>query len=109
MKAAQQYPIIEKYQVLFPDWFEARAELETPAKGHLHGVQVQLEDGATFALTFYDPIRLQQTLEDDVHAGRGFFAEPGLVVVPEVTCDAVRKAVQGLWQEGFFGQLKPLS
>lgn len=69
---------------------------------------VRLEDGSRYKLYFSDPIRLQQTLEDDVKMGREYYTEPGLVVLPEVTTGAIRKAVAGLWREGYFRHRKPL-
>jgi hypothetical protein len=101
-------PVTEEITILFPDWYDDRAELESPAKGHLTGVRVQLADGATYSLSFYDPVRLQQTIEDDAKAGRPFFAQIGLVVLPEVTTNAIRWAIRELWQEGFFRHLRPL-
>ena len=67
---------------------------------------VKLADGAIYSLTFYDPVRLQQTLEDDTRTGRAYFTEPGLVIIPEITTAMVRQAIQGLWREGFFHNLK---
>lgn len=72
------------------------------------GVEVHLEDGSRYRLYFIDPVRLQQTLEDDVRAGKGYFAEPGLVVLPEVTTQAVQRAVPGLVEGGYLQRLKPL-
>jgi hypothetical protein len=43
---------------------------------------------------------------DDRCAGRPFFTEPNMIVVPEVTLDAIQKAVATLWHEGAFRHLK---
>ncbi len=99
---------VSPFTIVFPDWYDERAEFEAPAKGWLPGVEVHLEDGARFKLEFYDSVRLRQTLEDDEQAGRPYLAEPGLVVLSEVTTEAIRNAVAGLFEEGFFDQLKPL-
>jgi hypothetical protein len=40
-------------------------------------------------------------------AGRGYYAEPGLIVLDEVTNEAMTEAVNELWQEGYFERLKP--
>jgi hypothetical protein len=100
---------ITEYTVVFPQWYDARAEYETPAKGHLSEVEIRLEDGSRYQLYFIDPVRLQQTLEDDTEAGRPYFAEPGLVVLPEVSTEAIRQAVPALLRDGYFRHLKPLS
>jgi hypothetical protein len=99
---------VSPFTVIFPTWYDARAEFEAPARGYLSDVEVQLEDASRYRLYFVDPVRLQQTLEDDVEAGRSYFAEPGLVVLPEVNTEAIRKAVACLFKDGFFRHLKPL-
>jgi hypothetical protein len=96
------------YTVVFPDWYDDRAEAEAPAKGYLNGVEVHLASGERYRLYFSDPVRLQQTLEDDTRDGRPYFTEPGLVVIPEVTTQAIHDAVKGLIRDGYFGQLKPI-
>jgi hypothetical protein len=93
--------------LIFPDRYDARAEAEATAKGYLSDVRVELDDGARYRLYFIYPVRLQQTLEDDAASGRPYFTDPGLVVIPEVTTQAIREAVPHLVAEGFFNHLKP--
>jgi hypothetical protein len=38
------------HRVIFPDWYDERAEFEAPRKGYLPGVVVQLEDGTRYPL-----------------------------------------------------------
>jgi hypothetical protein len=92
-------------RVIFPAGFDERAALETPLKGWLI-TQVELEDGCRYTLYFSDPIRLQQDLEEAVNGGRPCFAEPGLIILPEVTVKGIQDAVQFLWKQGFFAYLK---
>src|SRR5689334_131412 len=94
--------------VSFPEDFDARDQLEMTARGYLSDVTVRLGGGRTYSLVFLDVVRLRQTLEDDTALGRPYFAEPGLVVLPEVTRDAVLRAVEGLRRDGYFKHLKPL-
>ena len=103
MATVPSSPVVE-----FPASPEGRAELEAPDRGYLSDVIVRSDDGAAYRVCFYDPVRLQQTLEDDASTGRPFFAESGLIVLPLVTTDAIKKAVSDLWREGFFHSLKPL-
>lgn len=97
------------FTIHFPEWFDARCEHETPLKGYLSDVEVCLEDGSRYKLYFTDLIRLQQTLEEDAASGRPYYTEPGLIVLPEVTTEAMRQAVSGLVREGYFRHLKPLA
>jgi hypothetical protein len=94
--------------VVFPSWYDAQLEYETPSKGYLGDVEVRLEDGSRYRLYFIDPVRLQQTLEDDARGGRPYFTEPGLIVLPEVSTEAIRQVVPRLVEEGYFQHLKPL-
>ena len=103
MSTAMKGPTIS-----FPEGYDARREYETPMRGYLSDVVVQMEDGARYRLYFIDPVRLQQTLEDEIASGRPYFTEPGLVVLPEVSTEEIKKAVWGLIKDGFFTQLKPL-
>ena len=51
-------------------------------------------------------MRLQHDVDEEVTSGRPCFAEPGLIVVPEVTVKTIQDAVQFLWTQGFFAHLK---
>jgi hypothetical protein len=99
---------IQSFSIHFPEDYDARAEFETPSKGFLGNIVVQLENGARYQVFFMDPVRLQQELRDEEEEGQPYFAEVNLVIVPQVTTAAIHKAVQGLWQDGFFNHLKPL-
>jgi hypothetical protein len=94
--------------ILFPEDYDEQSAYETPLRGYLSDVIVRLADGSRYQLFFIDPVRLQQELADHVRAGRPFFTEPNLVVLPEVTTAAICKAVEGLRKEEAFRQLKPL-
>jgi hypothetical protein len=92
-------------RVILPEGFDERAAFEANLKGWL-SAQVELEDGDRYAVYFSDLIRLQQDLEENVKLGKPCFAEPGLIVLPEVTVEAVEGVVQILWNQGFFANLK---
>jgi tetratricopeptide (TPR) repeat protein len=94
--------------VHFPDGYDERGRYETPLRGYLSGATVELEDGSLYQLFFMDAVRLAQELQSDVESGQSYFAEPGLVILPEVTTESIQKAVSGLWKDGYFGYLKAL-
>jgi hypothetical protein len=96
------------YTIIFPEGYDAPSEYETPSRGYLSHVVVRLDDGSRYQMFFIDPVRLGQELADDTQRGHPFFAEPNLIVLPEVTTESVRTAVAGLVKEGFFQHLKPL-
>jgi hypothetical protein len=72
-------------------------------------VVVRRADGSCYQVLFYDPVRLQQDLEEYVRLDTPYLAEPGLIVLPEVTTEAIRKAVRDAETKGFFDRLKPLA
>ena len=92
-------------RVIWPDGFDERAAFETPLRGWL-SAQVELEDGWRYAVYFSDLVRLQQDVDEAIQSGRPCFAEPGCIIVPEVTVKAIQDAVQFLWTQGFFASLK---
>lgn len=88
-----------------PDYFD-RGEAETPSKGWLPlTVRIGSE---RYRLTFYDPVRLQQSLNDALENDSAVhFTDPGLVLLPEVTTANIRRAVADLVNDGFFDTLRP--
>ncbi len=52
------------YTIVFPDWYDDRAEFEHEAKGFLGEVEVRFPEGARYQLFFYDSGRLGQDLEE---------------------------------------------
>lgn len=100
---------LSECRVHFPPDYDERGEWEVENKGWLHGVRVELPDGSIYPIALYDPVRLAQVLESDAKWGAGVIAEPGLVVIPELTRAAIVRAAEKLVQRGFFDHLKPLS
>ena len=88
--------------LIFPDGFEQYAwELES--KGWFSGALLQLQ-GRRYRLTFYDPARLGQDIEEALRNG-GIFFEPNLVVVPAVTPQNMEEAAVQLVKQASAGSL----
>jgi hypothetical protein len=98
-----------KYEVIMPEGFDERAELEMPLKGYLEGVVVVGEDGTRYPANFVDPVRMYQDMTCWAEHGRPFYAEPGLIILPDVTMKTILNAIDTLWRDGFFEHLKPWS
>ena len=71
-------------RIIFPEGFDERAAFETPLKGWLNA-QIELEDSCRYTVYFCDPSRLQQDLDEAIESERPCFAEPGPVIVPELS------------------------
>ena len=98
--------VVEKaITIQFPADYHAQSEFETPMRGYLSEVEVE-SDGLRYRLFFIDPVRLEQELKSNVESGRPYFVEPNFIVVPEVTTEAIKKAVEGLARDGFLQHLK---
>jgi hypothetical protein len=90
--------------LIFPPWIDERAKAEAPARGYLSGAVVRCHDEREFPVFFVDPVRLRQELDDNAAAGQPWFAEPNLIVLPEVSVSAMNAAVRALWDAGFFSE-----
>lgn len=91
-----------QYTIVFPAWYDERGEWEAEQKGWLQGVAVYTDGPAAQPLHFYDPVRLAQDLENEAKQGRPFIAYKGLIVVPEVTRNAIVEAIEKLVELGYF-------
>jgi hypothetical protein len=100
---------VEGGRVHFPEWYDERGEWEAESKGWLQGVEFVSADGHRYPLFFYDPVRLTQDLEGVPGYRPVVLAEPGMVVVPGVTRDAILRAIPELVARRFFECLRPLT
>ena len=96
-------------KLVFAREFSERAAFEARDRGYLSHVVVEINGQNLYPVVFYDPIRLQQDLEESARHGRPFVADPGMIVVSDITMDAMQEAVQRLYQEGYFNYLVPVN
>jgi hypothetical protein len=89
-------------RLIFEHGFGERDEIETPMRGYRSHVWVELTDGSKHPVTFFDGVRLKQELDQEAASGRPFVAEPGLIVLTEVTLETMEHAARTLADEGFF-------
>jgi hypothetical protein len=89
--------------------FSEQDAVEAHDRGYLSHVFVELERGRLYPLFFYDAVRLQQDLEEMAKRGRPFIADPGMIVVQDITPEAIRQIVHQLSREGFFDSLVPFA
>ena len=94
--------------VMFDNEFGEREEFEAKSRGYLSGVQAVFVDGRTYDLTFWSCTRLQQDLEDLIPQGIFHIADPGMIVVSEITLPIIQSVVLRLNQEQYFESLVPM-
>jgi hypothetical protein len=89
-------------KIEYPIEWDERDNLERPAKGWLDGVKVTKANGKNYLLSFYDPTRLAQDLEEELKIGKAGIVEKGLIVIKEVTKENIEKAIAQADREGYF-------
>jgi hypothetical protein len=93
-------------KLVFEHGMDEHDEAEAQMRGYRSHAWVEMSDGTRHRVTFFDPVRLTQELEQETKLGRPFVSEPGLVVVPEVTRKYMETAARTLADEGFFSPLE---
>jgi hypothetical protein len=101
--------IIQWPHLRFVGEFTEQDAYEAQGRGYLSHVLVELDSGRLYPVSFYDPMRLGQDLEQLAGLGRPFLAEPGMIVVPEITPESMKTAVERLAGDGFFDHLSPIT
>lgn len=96
------------YQIMFPSEYQGQWEEECAFKGWLSNVLVRFEEGGVYSITFVDLARLGQMLDDQREDGFSCYAEPGLVIVAEVSRVNMKAAVRELARDKFFDSLHPI-
>jgi hypothetical protein len=91
-------------ELLFVGGLSERVAAEAQARGYLSHVIAKIEGMGLFALFFWDPTRLKQDLDTEP-----YIADPGMIVISEVTKDKMEKAVRDLANTSFFERLVPLT
>jgi hypothetical protein len=95
-------------KLLFTETFDERLAYEVEQKGWCGIGVVELPGQSQVRVFFYDPIRLAQDLQTDTKSGEACIAEPGMIVIPRVTFEQMEKAVNRLYDKGYFDSLVPM-
>lgn len=91
-----------KVKLCFDYEFDEQIAAETADRGYWGHSHVELANGVTRPVVFYDAVRLQQDLEEESSQGKPFIAEKGLIVLKDVTRENMETAIQNLVDEGYF-------
>jgi hypothetical protein len=89
-------------ELKFDGGFSERDAWEATQRGYMGHGWVELSDGSRHRVTFIDPVRLAQDLASEEGMGRPFLAEPGLIVLREVTWENMLVAARALAEADFF-------
>lgn len=100
--------ISTQVNLLFAHGDSERLVQEALDRGYLSHVLVEIDAERLYPVFFYDPVRLSQELAISTEHGQRFVAETGMIVLPEVTIENMRDAVNALYKEGYFDRLVPV-
>lgn len=92
---------MEQYTLKWPEDFEAYSG-EIESKGWFVGLEIVIEE-KTLRPVFYDPVRLSQDVDEEISTA-GFFLEPCLIVVRQVTRETIERTVAELAKSGGFNR-----
>lgn len=99
-----QYPTLR-----FTQPFDEREAFEAHARGYLGFGTVDVAEDRSIPVVFYDSVRLLQDLELEAEHGRAFIAEPGMIVLTEVTRETMEATVMQLFEQGYFNHFRDAS
>ncbi len=85
--------------------FDERAAYEIEKTGFFEHAIANLPGGKRVKVSFWDPGRLAQDLETELKQGHVSLGQPGLILVPRVTVENMRRAVNEQYESGYFDQL----
>jgi hypothetical protein len=69
-----------KPELILPPDFDFESELRAAKEGRLRDVRVRIDQSRECSVHFIDVARLARELENASHAGREFYAAPGMIV-----------------------------
>ena len=95
-----------EYRIEFPDYYEDEEPIYE-AKGYFSDATVVVGE-RRIRPTFYDPVRIAQTITHDLNSERGYSPYGALVVVPAVTRENIERAVERMSRADFRELLNPL-
>lgn len=88
--------------------YEVVDDFEAP-NGYLGDGVVELSPDQAFPVYFFEPDAVRGIIESNIKWGFGrYLAEPGMIVVPEITLASMKSAVLSLIATGYFNHLRPV-
>ena len=100
-KRRKRTKLVFAFDVTERDLSEARD------RGYLAHVMVRLDDSLLFPVFFYDIVRLGQDLTEMAQHGQPFIADPGMIVLQEITVQTMEDTIEQLADRNYFKYLVP--
>lgn len=98
----------QNYIIKYPEGYieDSYFQFEVEAKGYLQNVILRFLN-RDYKLTFYDPIRLEQDILEELKIGKYYFAS-NLIVVESVNIEHINDAIMGMIRNGDVIHLLPV-
>ena len=94
--------------ILLPEGATPNLE-EDAERGYRSHVLVEVNGSFLYPVTFYTASRLKGELDISARNGEPYIAETGMIVLHELTLEAMQTAVQAMCNAGYFDYMLPLS
>lgn len=96
----------EAYTIDFAaEMADAFFRFEMESKGYCYACRVEMANGNSYHLNFYDPMRFYQDACDEMRDYGGYFYEENVVLVSKVTMDNMVAAIDDLYATGRFANM----
>jgi hypothetical protein len=96
-------------KIIFAPGMDQRGLDEAPDRGYLSHLLVEIDGSRLYPVFFYSPGGLQSDLETNSKLGKPWVAETGMIIVQELTLEAMQDAVQALCDQGYFEYMTPVT
>ncbi len=84
-------------------------QFETESKGYFYGITIKIDNGLTYQINFYDPVRLKQDVDSEFESNTIFFYEENVVIIPRINIDYMVAAIEELWKRHLFDKMIPFT
>lgn len=85
-------------------------ERDMAPQGYRGDVVVEFANGEAFPIFFYEPAAVGEELDSRAKWGFGrIVAEPGLIIIPEISVANMKSSVLELIETGYFTHLRPIA
>jgi hypothetical protein len=102
----EKHPLVK---LVFPvEGFQRQLD-EATERGFLSHVLVEIDGTNLYPVCFYAIDELRGQFIEDPRYPYPVVAEPGMIVLPEITLDRMEDAVRWLCEKGYFRHMRPLS
>ena len=99
---------MSEVKIVLAAGMDQRAVDEARDRGYLNFIYVEVDGSRLYPVCFLDLSNLQWEL-GNLKQGHRYRAEPGMIVLQEITLEAMQEAAQALCDDGYFDYMVPFT